>query len=533
MLDFFRKLFDISDWPPRWHCGNWTDFHGWLYIISDLLIWSAYFALPLLILKFISRKTDAKFVRAYFLFAAFILACGSTHLLDAITFWYPAYRLNALVKFFTGVVSWITVFYAIRILPTAMALKTNVQLENEVMERQKAENELIKLNKQLNEAQHIGKIGYWQWEVKTNSLSWSETLYKMYGLDKNTPLTFEHFISKIHPDDRHFVQDSIEEAFKSKNFQEYVHRIARDDGEQKVMQARGEVILDEKGEVVAMIGTGQDITEQYQFQQQLLDKTKELETVNIELQKFAYIASHDLQEPLRKILTFASLLQKESGNLLSEKSKSYIDKMVNASSRMQKLIGDILSFSSLKKLEEAFQNISLMKVLDQVLIDLEVTIENNKAQIKVGQLPQAEIIPSQIGQLFQNLLSNAIKFRRDETPVIQIESKKITGYQLAEIKSFEQYAKNLAISHRRWGKEFFIMISIKDNGAGFDPAYSEKIFEIFQRLHSNKEEGTGIGLAICKKIMDNHHGAIIAQSNLGIGTEFIIALPVSQKNFLK
>ena len=129
VVDFFRKLFDTADWPPRWHCGNWTEFHGWFFIISDLLVWSAYFAIPLIILKFISRKTDAKFVRAYFLFAAFILACGSTHLLDAITFWFPAYRLNALVKFITGVISWITVFYTIRILPEAMSLKSHAQLE--------------------------------------------------------------------------------------------------------------------------------------------------------------------------------------------------------------------------------------------------------------------------------------------------------------------------------------------------------------------------------------------------------------------
>src|SRR5439155_17657132 len=117
-------------------------FHGWLYIISDLLIWSAYFAIPLFILRYISRRVNARFVRLYFLFAAFILACGSTHLLDAITFCYPAYRLNPLVRFITGVVGWITVFQIIKLLPVASSLKTHEQLEKEITERKRAEEEL-------------------------------------------------------------------------------------------------------------------------------------------------------------------------------------------------------------------------------------------------------------------------------------------------------------------------------------------------------------------------------------------------------
>ena len=149
LSDFFLKLFDSSDWPPRWHCGRWTDFHGWLYIISDLMIWSAYFAIPVVILKYISRKSDARFVRVYFLFAAFILACGSTHFLDAIAFWLPIYRFNALVRLITGVLSWTTVFYIIKLLPAAFALKSSQELEHEIEQRQKAEGQIRQLNAEL------------------------------------------------------------------------------------------------------------------------------------------------------------------------------------------------------------------------------------------------------------------------------------------------------------------------------------------------------------------------------------------------
>ena len=534
VVDFFRKLFDTADWPPRWHCGNWTKFHGWFFIISDLLVWSAYFAIPLIILKFISRKTDAKFVRAYFLFAAFILACGSTHLLDAITFWFPAYRLNALVKFITGVISWITVFYTIRILPEAMSLKSHAQLETEIQERKKAEEELLVANKYLNEAQDIAKIGHWQWDVKSNTLKWSENLYKIYGMNLDHPLTFDDFIKKVHPDDRHFVNEFIQEAYSSRQFPDYVHRIVQDNGSIKVIQARGEVVLDENNTVIRMIGTGQDITAAHLAQQELLNKTHDLETANIELQKFAYIASHDLQEPLRKILTFASLLQKEYDDKLSEKAKLYMDKIVHSSVRMQQLVEDILQFSSLKNTDEAFERTDLNSILQQVLIDMEVDIANSGATIKTGNLPHAEVIPSQIGQLFQNLLSNSIKFKKEnEPPVVEVKGQIVKAQELSRLEPFANYINNLSINHRLWQKENFVFITVKDNGKGFSNVYSEKIFEIFQRLNSKEQDGTGIGLAICKKVTDNHRGHILAESSPGNGAVFTIVLPESQKNFLK
>ena len=150
IADFFRQLMDSSDWPPRWHCGKWTEFHGWLYIISDLLIWSAYFAIPVVIIKYISRKQDARFVRLYFLFAAFILACGATHFLDAVAFWVPLYRLNALVRLITGIISWITVFYIVKYLPMAVSLRPVKELEQEIEQRQKAEEKFTSLNAELD-----------------------------------------------------------------------------------------------------------------------------------------------------------------------------------------------------------------------------------------------------------------------------------------------------------------------------------------------------------------------------------------------
>ncbi len=150
VIDFFKGLFDTDKWPARWHCGTWTDFHGWLYIISDLMIWIAYFLIPLIIIQYFNgKKGNIKFTRAYLLFATFILLCGATHFFDAMMFWIPMYRLNALVRLATGVVSLFTVYHLFKILPQAFRQKTNIELENEITRRQEAERKLSEANQSL------------------------------------------------------------------------------------------------------------------------------------------------------------------------------------------------------------------------------------------------------------------------------------------------------------------------------------------------------------------------------------------------
>ncbi|OLY92099.1 hypothetical protein SAMN05444008_106112 [Cnuella takakiae] len=532
-FDFFRKLLDTSDWPPRWHCGKWTEFHGWLYIISDLLIWSAYFAIPLIILKFVSRRSKARFVRAYFLFAAFILACGSTHLLDAITFWYPAYRLNALVRLITGVVSWATVFYMIRIMPEAMTLKSNEELEKEVQERRKVESELRFANQQLETAQAIANMGNWQWDIASDKVTWSVKLYEIFGQEKGTEINFESYLQYIHPDDRDRVSNLVKEALRTTHFPSFYHRIQQDTGPEKIILAKGEVLVNEAGRVIGMVGTAQDVTDQQKAQQDLIEKTQALEVTNTELQRFAYVASHDLQEPLRKILTFASLLQKESFGTFDERSALYIQKIVQSTGRMQHLIEDILQFSSIKDKKQGFIPLDLNAVLQQVLSDMEVMIEQSGAEITWKDLPKVEGNPSQLGQLLQNLLTNAIKFvKPGEAPRIEIFCEQLNAAALEQDPSFRAYLSVLQVSEPLWQQIDFVLVHVRDHGIGFDMAYYDKVFEIFQRLHPGHEYGgTGIGLAICKRIIENHHGFISAQSKEGQGATFSFLLPVSQRHF--
>jgi PAS domain S-box-containing protein len=516
--EFFKKLFDYSDWPPRWHCGNWSEFHGWLYIISDLLVWAAYFTIPVLIFNYISkRKEKIRFHRLYFLFGAFILACGSTHLFDAITFWIPVYRLNALTRFATAVISWITVFSIFKILPAAFSLKSPEELETEIEQRRRAE-ELLKIkNKQLNEAQSIARIGHWEWKVKSNEVVWSDGLYTIYGFSPTTvPLTYENFLQCVHPADRSLVNDLIKTAFTEKIFPEYHHRIVLPDGKIKTLHARGEVITDDAGVVITMIGTSQDVTEQKKTEDELMTKTRNLESMNQDLQRFAYVASHDLQEPLRKIITFNSRLKQEYAENLDERGVTYIDKVIDASSRMQKLIHDILEFSNLTGTNIPIENVDLNEIIQQVLSNMEVIIEQSGAQIIIDKLPVIEGNPSQLIQLFQNLLVNAIKFRHtDRKPLVKITVEESIHHGNSLLQKLNKSS----------------IIRVTDNGLGFEEKFNQNIFELFQRLHGKNDfEGTGIGLAICKKIVDNHHGIITASSKIGEGSVFNITIPLKQTN---
>ncbi|MFC6998210.1 sensor histidine kinase [Rufibacter roseus] len=256
-----------------------------------------------------------------------------------------------------------------------------------------------------------------------------------------------------------------------------------------------------------------DITQQKLNEEKLRRYAAELMRSNLELQDFAYVSSHDLQEPLRKIQAFGDrLLTKEQDNL-SEQGKDYLERMLNAASRMQNLINDLLAFSRVTSKATPFVKVSLDTILTEVLSDLEITIEQTGATVNRSPLPVIEAEPTQIRQLFQNLISNAIKFRKDdEKPVIKISAELI------------QLKEHLTATP---GDEM-VKLFIQDNGIGFNEKYLDRIFNIFQRLEGQKYVGSGIGLAICRKIAIRHGGDITARSQPGVGTTFIVSLAVKQ-----
>ena len=259
----------------------------------------------------------------------------------------------------------------------------------------------------------------------------------------------------------------------------------------------------------------QDLAERIQAEETLQLYTQKLEHSNRELQEFAYVASHDLQEPLRKVQAFGERLRTKYSAVLDERGQDYLIRMTNATSRMQALIQALLSYSRVTTQAQPFAAIALEEVARQVVSDLEVQLEQMAGRVEIGPLPTIEADPTQMRQLLQNLISNGLKFHRpDQPPLVTVRAQPAPDPRPSAAPA----------SATEW-----CHLIISDNGIGFDPKYADRIFQVFQRLHNYTEyEGTGIGLATCRKIVERHNGRITVESVPNQGTTFIICLPVRQ-----
>ncbi len=377
------------------------------------------------------------------------------------------------------------------------------------------------VNRKLTEAQRLAHIGNWEWDIVADNISWSDELYRIFGLEpREFEASFQTFLRYIHPDERDHVGKIIQDALVNHQPFSFYHRVVRPDGTIRILHGRGEVQVNENKQPVSMAGTAQDVTELKQAENEirkitdeLMRYNKELEQTNKALESFTFVASHDLQEPARKIRTFLnSIAEKETANL-SEKSKDYLNRTIRAASQMQQLIHDLLLYSRTTSSSEHFKKTDLNGIIRDVATELKEMIEEKHASIETENLPALEVIPFQFHQFFVNMISNSLKFSgADRKPHIQITADIVDkeNIELNNGNGYQQY-------HR---------IKISDNGIGFDSRYDEKIFDLFQRLHSkHKYSGTGIGLAICKKIIENHDGFITAHGEPDKGATFIVYLP--------
>lgn len=330
----------------------------------------------------------------------------------------------------------------------------------------------------------------------------------------------------LHPDDYERTWKIWEQSLRTGKMYQIEYRIRRYDGEYRWFLARAMPLRDTEGNIVKWFGTCTDIhdqkTESDILEQKVRERTQELQRTNMELEisndelmQFASVASHDLQEPLRKIHIFSNMIKERFLKDEANGATDYINRIIKSSSRATKLINDLLSFSRLSG-ESLFRRTDLNEIVHEVLGDIELAIMEKNARVEVINLPVIEAVPGQMRQIFQNMISNALKFTKDDVkPHVVVKAIKIDALSFDEMIEKEN------------GR--YCRISIKDNGIGFDPQYVSKIFTIFQRLHPReKYEGTGIGLAIAKKIIEKHNGIITAYSVEGEGAEFVMVLPIKQ-----
>ncbi len=334
---------------------------------------------------------------------------------------------------------------------------------------------------------------------------------KFTGRTLNDEISHEWTGEEIFPEDKQSCFEMYKTGFESQQPFNHEYRLLRFDGQYRWVHEYVNPFYDENEDLTGFVGTCIDITDR---KQAILLADNELKIKNAELEQFAYVASHDLQEPLRKVQAFSELLTSRFSSELPEQAKDYLNRMNNAASRMQRLINDLLTYSRVSTRTKPFAEINLQQEIASVISDLEIRIKETKGNIKIEQLHNLEADPSQIRQLLLNIIGNGLKFhRKDVPPIIEISSQ-------INIK----HDSNLYPHHID-----MLELTVSDNGIGFDTKYLDRIFEPFQRLHGvNEFDGSGIGLAVCKKIVERHNGSLYAESIPGEGTIFIMQLPLKQ-----
>ena len=411
-------------------------------------------------------------------------------------------------------------------------------------------------------SQRAGRIGSFEWDGASNQLTWTPELEILYG---EPPGGFEgnseNWTRRIHPDDIQQAQEQLQAAIASNAPYNIEYRVIWPDETMHWLAVKGEVTeFDAQGRPLHLVGVNIDITERKEAEQRLAAMYQELQELNAtlearvaqrmealnqlnielgrsnqELQDFAYVASHDLQEPLRKIQAFGNLLEEEYGVALGG-GKVYLDRMRSSATRMRTLIDDLLTFSRVTTKAAPFSQVDLTAVVRQVVDDLESRLGDTPSKVIVDDLPTIEADPGQMYQLFQNLIGNALKFHRPGVePLVRIFAEVHTDPEALssavegqddDIKTEEGDDAGILPQ----STEQHCIIYVEDNGIGFDEKYLDRIFTVFQRLHGKNEyEGTGIGLAVVRKIVERHGGMVTARSAVGEGATFIVTLPLVQQ----
>lgn len=391
----------------------------------------------------------------------------------------------------------------------------------DITESKRLEAALALREKHFDQAVRGAAIGIWNWDLRTGEVAWSDRCRQLLGFPPGEPINRRHFLAALHPNDRERTAKALEQALEQHAEFNIECRINSPDGSLRWIQAIGSALYDDKTRAaVTMSGIVIDVTERKHEEERLVGSNEQLasraeqdraelgeaqdalESMNLELQQFVYIAAHDMQTPLRSISGFAQLLKQEyHGRELDAQAEIWLDQLVGAAQRMHALLRDLLIYSGVASLGRPFETTDMSRTCDEVVAYAEPAIRENNATVTRDPLPTVMGDSIQLATLLQNLVENGIKYHGGEPPRIHV-------------------------SARREGDAW--IFSVRDNGIGIAEKHREQIFEIFKRLHSQQAyAGTGIGLAVCRRIVQRHGGRIWVDSEPGGGSRFQFSLPAN------
>ncbi len=491
------------------------------------MIWAAYFAIPFIILRFVIRKNSTLYTKLYYLFAAFILACGTTHFIDAMMFWIPVYRFNSLLKFVTAIISWVTVIVLIKYLPSAFATKTIPELEDEIQKRKAAEKALQKLNEELENIieEKTKEIRLKEFKFKSiiensadaislmdNDLQGIYSNKSAYELSGRTEAESKemHWSTLIHPDDTGKINEIVATAKKTprKQISAEIRLLHKERG---YLHIEGTVCnLLENTAVHALVFNFRDVSkiknaehEVWQLNESLerkiAERTLQLEAANKELEGFSYSVSHDLRAPLRIINGYADMLYTDYKTELNGEGLRLLDIIMYNTRHMGKLIDALLNLARMGRKELTVQHADMNAIVMSTIKE-QISLQTRSVTFDTAELIAVNCDSVLMRHVWSNLISNAIKYSsKVENPMITIKSTE---------------------------NEHDVIYSVKDNGVGFDMKYSHKLFGVFQRLHNKTDfDGTGVGLALVQRIVAKHGGKVWAEGVENTGATFYFSIP--------
>lgn len=494
-MQALARMFGTGGFMPHGHCYLWQPALLWLHAASDGLIFLAYISIPITLAWFVRRRPDLPFQWTFVTFGLFILACGLTHAMEVWTLWVPLYWLSGTVKAVTAAVSIVTAILLVRLAPHAVRLPSHASMQREMSERSRAEQRFRGLMEGAPDALVItGPDGRIAMVNRQAEILFGYTREEMLG--QLVEMLVPPRLRGIHP--VHRATYMRQPGVRPMGIGMELSAVRKDGVEVPVEISLSPLASPEGILVTAVI---RDVSERRITQDKLRQYATALELSNRELEEFAYVASHDLQEPLRKISAFGDRLREAYGDRLEDRGLDYLDRMQGAARRMGDLIQGLLQLSHITTRAHDVQPIDLRGVIAGALADLEERIRSAGGVIEVGDLPAVAGDPVQMRELFQNLIGNALKYHRPGVAPRVVLS-------------------GAAGPHGTWE------IRVADNGIGFEPRYAEQIFQPFQRLVTRAEfEGSGMGLAICRRIVERHGGTLTAEGRPGEGSVFTLRLP--------
>lgn len=493
--EFFSKLFDTDDSSARWNCGTWTGFHGWLYIISDLLIWASYFAIPFLLLQLMRKRNDLPFHKIFVLFVAFILLCGTTHLIDAGIFWWPVYRFSALVRFATAMVSVFTVYALSKVVPLAFNLRTVRDLEAEMEKRRSVEERLAASEYLLSETSRISRVGGWETDLKTNHNTWSKTVYDIfeipYDFDLRNFNLSDYFFGKY----LNQLEEAIADAHLGKKKWDFELQLMNAKGITLWIRSTGEPVVDEQENVIKLRGIVMDI-DRYKQTETALNKSLELTTLhNQQLKNFTHILSHNIRNHASNMALISSLVDEDK---LDADNKELFGKLNAVSTALNATLEDLSEAIRIKDAVIRREILNFGDELDKVVNIFRSDLSFKHAQLDVQLDVKTISFPRiYLQSILTNLISNAVKYRRaNVTPVILIKTYQNPAYET--------------------------VLECIDNGLGIDMRlHHKKIFGLYKTFHDRKD-AYGVGLFLVKTQVESQGGRIEVESMPNQGSTFRI-----------